>query len=364
MIKLTCTNCKTVLTIDDGFAGGACRCQYCGTIQHVPVPQQKVQRPATPVGAPAPEPPAAETPVAVVTPTKTLMPGAAPEAASPSGLEELANVVSSSGLAGTGLRSGALRKPRAAAGARNTMIAYIVVGVLALMVVAAVVLVMALRPRGSTAVPGGPGAGAGAPETPGAPGAAAISPQPGAAASPAAVAGPAFMGAPLKGPSVVYLLDRGHGTTETFDAIKGAAAQSIASLGKDIKFQIIFWETDKLEAFPRDSLAYATEDNVAAAKKFLSEIYAFGQSRIGPAMEKAMAQNPAEVVIASGKTGLDDEFVKTVVDLRKNAAAKIHTFALGRGASVEALKAVAEKTGGQFREVTGGALREYADMSP
>lgn len=36
MIRLSCTNCKTVLTIDDGFAGGVCRCQRCGTIQTVP----------------------------------------------------------------------------------------------------------------------------------------------------------------------------------------------------------------------------------------------------------------------------------------------------------------------------------------
>ena len=36
MISITCTQCQTVLTIDDAFAGGACRCQHCGTIQTVP----------------------------------------------------------------------------------------------------------------------------------------------------------------------------------------------------------------------------------------------------------------------------------------------------------------------------------------
>lgn len=36
MIRLTCTHCKTLLTIDDAFAGGVCRCQHCGTIQTVP----------------------------------------------------------------------------------------------------------------------------------------------------------------------------------------------------------------------------------------------------------------------------------------------------------------------------------------
>jgi len=36
MIRLTCTHCRTLLTIDDAFAGGVCRCQHCGTIQTVP----------------------------------------------------------------------------------------------------------------------------------------------------------------------------------------------------------------------------------------------------------------------------------------------------------------------------------------
>ena len=36
MIRIACTNCKTILSIDDAFAGGVCRCQHCGTIQTVP----------------------------------------------------------------------------------------------------------------------------------------------------------------------------------------------------------------------------------------------------------------------------------------------------------------------------------------
>jgi hypothetical protein len=36
MISLPCTHCQAVLTIDEAFAGGVCRCQHCGTIQTVP----------------------------------------------------------------------------------------------------------------------------------------------------------------------------------------------------------------------------------------------------------------------------------------------------------------------------------------
>src|SRR5204863_7887400 len=36
MIQLICTHCRAMLEMDDGFAGGACRCRHCGTIQTVP----------------------------------------------------------------------------------------------------------------------------------------------------------------------------------------------------------------------------------------------------------------------------------------------------------------------------------------
>jgi hypothetical protein len=52
MISLSCTSCKKLLEIDDAFAGGVCRCQYCGTIQTVPSALKKVIRPGSPgVGA-------------------------------------------------------------------------------------------------------------------------------------------------------------------------------------------------------------------------------------------------------------------------------------------------------------------------
>ena len=49
VIRITCTHCRQILTIDDGFAGGVCRCQHCGTIQTVPAALGKSQdRGATP----------------------------------------------------------------------------------------------------------------------------------------------------------------------------------------------------------------------------------------------------------------------------------------------------------------------------
>src|SRR3954465_11091937 len=106
MISLTCTNCRAVLTIDDAFAGGVCRCQHCGTIQTVPthLKGSAARAPgAAPVAAAAGQKPqkaifsrdrSAESGVRVGT-----------------GLDELAEIVASSGFgsAGSGLRSGRLK---------------------------------------------------------------------------------------------------------------------------------------------------------------------------------------------------------------------------------------------------------------
>jgi RNA-binding protein YhbY len=90
-------------------------------------------------------------------------------------------------------------------------------------------------------------------------------------------------------------------------------------------------------------------------------VYAFSQSTIDKSLQKALAQNPAEIVIVTGKYGLDDEFINSVTALRKTSPVKIHTVALGKSGSSEALKKLAEKSGGHFKEVTGAALAEYAN---
>src|SRR5687767_8762058 len=107
MIDLTCTNCRKLLQIDDAFAGGVCRCKYCGTIQTVPSSKAKQASAAATAAQSTHQKSKAlfqERPRSSLRGTDTpTTPG--------TGLEELAQIVASSGLAGTGLRSSHLRKP-------------------------------------------------------------------------------------------------------------------------------------------------------------------------------------------------------------------------------------------------------------
>src|SRR3954466_7022037 len=84
MIQLICTHCRAMLEMDDGFAGGACRCQHCGTIQTVPSHlKNKSAQPKK---------------------VRTLYQNSSEPAAPSSGLDQLADIVVSSGLTSSRLR--------------------------------------------------------------------------------------------------------------------------------------------------------------------------------------------------------------------------------------------------------------------
>src|SRR5688572_25054915 len=110
MIRVNCTQCRAQLEMDDAFAGGVCRCQYCGTIQTVPS-LSKLKRQTAPTVAAAPAAPA-------MSPASPQPHGAASQTAEASGREALAEAVaSSSGLGRGSLRSTPARQAPAATAA-------------------------------------------------------------------------------------------------------------------------------------------------------------------------------------------------------------------------------------------------------
>src|SRR5436305_9522165 len=96
MIRITCTNCKAQLSIDEAFAGGVCRCQYCGTIQTVPKHMKQGVEAATPDASKKPGNGAPKT----LYRDKIRVGSDAG-----SGLDAIAEIVASSGLSGSGLQS-------------------------------------------------------------------------------------------------------------------------------------------------------------------------------------------------------------------------------------------------------------------
>ena len=333
MITITCTNCQTTLTIDEAFAGGVCRCQHCGTIQTVPKSAKH--------GAAAGAAPAA---------SKTLWKQkTASDTSAGTGLDELADIVASSGLAGSGLQSGGLRKrptTTTAPPAANKKLMPILAGAGgAIAVLLIVVIWFIIKGENPAGAPTGGGGGSSATtggETP-----------------PIIVAGPSFAKVSLKSANTVaYVMDRGSGTLNVFGDLRTLTLKSVASLGSDKKFQILFWQVrDQVYAYPENGATVAGETSInEATRKLNEEVNAFGSSNVGPALKKAAGAKPDVIILATGKGGdLDDAFVAEV-KANRPAGVKIHTFSLG-GADSPQLKAIAVDTGGEYHVISDAELR-------
>lgn len=330
MITITCTNCQTSLTMDEAFAGGVCRCQHCGTIQTVPKAAKHGGSGGSMAGS------------------KTLWKQKTPsDTSAGTGLDELADIVASSGLAGSGLQSGGLRKRPSTATATppaaNKKLVPILAGaggaIAVVLILGIWFLIRGDNPAGEV-IDSGPGIV-------------------NTGGSAVAVAGPGFGPVKLKSANTVaYIIDRGGGSINAFGDLRNLTAKSIASLGSDRKFQIVFWQIgNEVYAYPENGATTAGESAVnEATRKINDDVYAFGYSRIGPALKKAAAANPDTLVIATGKgADLTEEFTK---DVKENLPGNVvvHTLNLGNG-EAPLLKALAEETGGEYHVLSEADLK-------
>jgi hypothetical protein len=353
MIAINCTHCQQRLEMDEAFAGGVCRCQHCGTIQTVPSHLKRSAAPAAAVKVPGS--------------------GSGSVGHSGSGLDELADVVASSGLARSSLeaRKGRLAQrngPRVAAGASAPVdyatpkrsapplvAALLGAGLVVLALLGVVVYFVASRGDDVPVIVTGPTA----PPT-------VVSTTPEVREPTLTIAGPAFADVPLNTGSVVYLLDRSQANEEVLDHLKAAVYYSVKSLGPDRRFQILFWShpNEDIVAYPPEGLARATEDEVQRAGQALDHVFSYGNTDLAPALERAVAARPDAIVIATAKgLYLEDDTLALVETALKGTAIKVHTFALGETES-HVLKEIAARTGGSYRELSYGQLRNLEFILP
>lgn len=339
MITITCTNCQTQLTMDEAFAGGVCRCQHCGTIQTVPKSARG--------GADASSGLANQVAGTAKTLWRQKTSGEGPGG---TGLDDLADIVASSGLGGSGLQSKRLRKSAPSVdpvASRKKLVRLLSAIGGAVVAVLLIIAYIVTRPDAPPEVTG---------------------PQPGkitpadiTAAVPT-VSGPSFCGVKLDSAStVVYLFDRGSGTSNVFGDLKAAGLKSVQSLTADRKFQFVFWQVrGEVVTVPDIGATVAGDISIGEAIRKLEDVSAFGSSTVGPALKKSGNVKPDTIILATGKgDDLDESFVKEVLDNRP-AGAKIHTFALGSSRAIPQLQAIASKTGGEYRTITEQQLSALA----
>lgn len=341
MIRITCTHCRQILTIDDGFAGGVCRCQHCGTIQTVPSTPSKAQgRGAVPTPA-----------------AKTLYRGHRKEEQLPddshhgsgSGLDQLAEIVSSSGLSSNSRRlrsqpgngSPVPAIPDKAISGR-VLIALVIAALLILAIIALLVLRGSVNhSQTSTPPPNSPPAA----QTP----------------APNTIAGPNFAGMPVKAQdTVIYLLDDGGSSSDILPAMQSAIYQSIQSLGNERRFKVILWRDGA--AYPPEGTSKATPDELAKCQTALRDAFGQGNTQVDAAMKSAMAEQPDAIILFTAKAAqLTDDFAQTVLNLRADSQARIYAVAVNGDSSIDPAKpgvmaTLAAKTNGGFLNLSSADL--------
>ncbi|MGA2439986.1 MAG: hypothetical protein ABSH08_03440 [Tepidisphaeraceae bacterium] len=329
MIEITCTSCKRVLNVDDAFAGGVCRCQYCGTIQTVAA-KGSAQKAAAGAGKGS----------------KTLFENKARSAGvgSGSGLEDLADVVQSSGLSDSGLRNSPSTAPAAQ---RQNFAPVLGLAAAVIVVLLAVVLVLVFRnPATPTPISTGPNPPA-------------IIPPPAPSPDKPAAA-PNFCGIAIDQPVVVYVIDNGASSADVFDAVKSVLFKSIESLGPDRQFQVLFWNPDS-DTFPADHTTFAVKENIDVARKKLQNVTAAGATDPLAILKTAFADNPGQVILVTAKAGdLDDSLVDQVIQLRGNSKARIDCVAINGVPADKVLARIAAQTGGKFLPLPEAQLKAFS----
>jgi hypothetical protein len=325
MITLTCTHCRATLEMDDGFAGGACRCQHCGTIQTVP--SRLKLKSAEPVK------------------TRTLYKNRPDNVSVPSsGLDQLADIVASSGI-----ESGRLRKDDSATKQQKKLKTMLIACASVIGVLSIALIVVLTKSSDTTAGPTAPTA------------VNSIAPQQQQATAKATNGPPNFCGITLDGETVIYVLDRGDSTRDNFGYLKDAALKSAATLGPDRRFKIVFWNNGSDDSYPKDYPTAATPENVSAAQRAIDEIAAHGKTDVTSAMKIAVAGNPSDIVIVTGKAwDLDESFIAAVDRYRGDKNIRVHTVSLGDPGQSTALQTVAAASRGSFKQLSESDLKDFA----
>jgi hypothetical protein len=368
MFQINCNNCKALLQIDDAFAGGVCRCRYCGTIQTVPKhlkqsgngDQASVSESVVKAGTAK---------------AKTLYkkkPGMRGESAvgSGSGLDELANIVaSSSGLSSKRLtRGGSAGQPEAAEpnqparaspsrGGMDRRTLWIVSGATGLIVLLlGVIIVMAVSDRSRQSSAGNPNSTGGSTGT----GNTAINNQGGSTGS-SVSAVPTFLGQALDFNSVSFVVDRSAGTVEQgrLELLKVAVHRALEQFGESRRFQVVFWDRDSSAwSFPKTGMLPATKANLDALWAEMQNVTGGGQTKADKAFKKAADLNPDAIVLIPVKPFLEDDFDTRMLKLRGTSKAKVICYSLGEPESEKELKQLAEKTNGAFQPVSQTELKD------
>jgi hypothetical protein len=183
-----------------------------------------------------------------------------------------------------------------------------------------------------------------------------------------AVTGPNFLKIPIKGERVAFLVDRNERIRPYFTSLKESVFKSIESLGPNRDFVVIWWKKINVQggngggamgmpAFPKKNMVKAISDQVAKCRSQFDKMMIGGKTRVNEAIEEAINRRPDAIVIITARgNNLDSDFEQVIKDAVGDEKVPIYTFAIGDGNGSTALKALSEKSGGTYSEISSAAI--------
>lgn len=377
MIQLECSNCKAVLAIDDAFAGGVCRCQHCGTIQTVPKPGKDKAAAAD-----------SESPKALFKRKARIESALSPYN---DGLDRAADEMDSSGgLSASAIAGAAMRRssspvgddtgnsgpaggqgraqaavaapptPKAAVKAaayvptpsksaqvvnpvarKKTLVVASAVGGGVILALAGLLAIFAASGDEETQTAESGTDNAQVEKTTRTLKVSAPGTVTGAAGS--------ISGIPLRGASVVYVLDRSGVTQHAFQDMANLCFTSARTLGSERNFQMVVWNNHKPLAFPADRPASATIGQIEEARLAISDTYA-GASNLTDHLKSAVAAGAEDIVILSA-VDADEQLAGEIGEALKGSSVRLHAIAIGTDLDGRQMRSAAQQFGGEFRQV-------------
>ena len=378
MIQLQCTQCSTVLSIDDAFAGGVCRCQHCGTIQTVPA-QSQPSRPGDPSEQPSPKP-------------LFKRKGRIESALSPysDDLEKAADQMPSSGMAASSLINGVHRRSAADSVPMSSLLPMSSIPMSSQMPMSATTLTTAqLRQRQVQSQPPSQGQKSHVHAMPGSQptgrgrrklliasiitlvaavgglglwvtlghfgstpsdaitghGTASQSPQDRALfATPT----PSMAQVEFQGDTVAYVIDRSGCSAQVFADMLRVTERSMETLGAARKFQLVVLNADHAIAYPRSGPQNANTSNRQGLLKAVGDDVYLGSSKNTSEMiAKLMDGKPDAIVLLSANEETA-AFSETVVRALGAKPPHVFTFYVGTASTNPGLSELASNTGGEY----------------
>ena len=359
-IELDCPGCNEQLEIDAGFANGVCRCSHCGTLMTVPSDPtleraeqlSRPDRPDAPGGMPSPVRPDAPAPVRADSPLDAASardesragPGTQPPPAAAPGKtgaepDDQVYVTASGKSVRVSRRSIPMARKRKRALVRAST-AIVFLGVLGGLVA---VCVLAIRLLTSPlADPADTNSGIGWE----------------ARQNPLRSAGYLhFLGIPLDS-MVSIALDAGKSSTPWFDAMKDALARGLESANAGTEFQIVLWSPEAPKTIPPQggmgSLDEATRKSILDA---LGAVEPGGQTKLVPAIEKALDQRPDQLIIVTSQALSEDDVARVEDMLMRRPVLRLDAVLLDQNS--EALSALVRQNSGTFMSLPAKQLKRW-----